>query len=610
MFNLAGLVLLFPLAACIAAVFLFKGSPARAAAVSIFSMLLSLVSSILLFAAVLRAPGNYEYSIGWVKVFSDLPLELGVLLNPLSSVMLLVVCAVSLCVQVYSLGYMAGDKGLRRYYAYISLFSFSMLGLVLANNLLQMYIFWELVGLCSYLLIGFWYHKPEAANAAKKAFIVTRFGDLGFLVGIILLSFTAGTFNFLQLEQHVAHGALAPHLITLVALLIFAGAAGKSAQFPLHIWLPDAMEGPTPVSALIHAATMVAAGVYLVCRSYFLFSSSPDALLVIAVIGAVTAFMAGSVALVQDDIKRVLAYSTISQLGYMMLGLGVGGYTAGFFHLVTHASFKALLFLCAGSVIHAMHTNNIWEMGGLFKNMKVTAVTFLVGALALAGIFPTSGFFSKDAILIETWAGGHYALFALAFITAGFTAFYMARVFFVVFFSREKFSAHHPHESPAVMYVPLLLLAAPALGLGFWGEGFRQFLLPGPVEAEHAAAIPLVSNLVAALGIFIAWAVYQKELVPAKALAERFAPLHALLRNKYYIDELYLYCVRNILFTVSNAAGWFDRAVVDGAVGAAFSATRSAAVSLRKLQTGLVQTYALGLFGGAAALWLILMLLR
>ncbi|MEI8218584.1 MAG: proton-conducting transporter membrane subunit, partial [Elusimicrobiota bacterium] len=359
------------------------------------------------------------------------------------------------------------------------------------------------------------------------------------------------------------------------------------------------------------AATMVAAGVYLVIRTYFIFDLSGTALSVIAIIGCSTAFMAGSIAIVQDDIKKVLAYSTISQLGYMMLALGVHGYTAGYFHLITHATFKALLFLGAGSVIHSLHTNNIWEMGRLFKNMKVTAVTFLIGGLALSGVYPTSGFFSKDAILIQTLESGHYVLFAVAFLTAGFTAFYMARVFFVVFLSKEKFSGKHPHESPAVMYVPLILLATLAVGLGFFSEGFSRLIFFGKInEPEHAVLIPLLSNLSAIGAIVLAWAIYQKELISAAALEQRFAFVHKFLKNKYYIDEMYVFCVKNILFVVSNAAGWFDRHIVDGAVNGAFYLTSSAAGALRKLQTGMVQNYAVGIFGGVILLWFFMNMMK
>ncbi len=611
MLRLAELILIFPIVSFLAITFLTRKSEKLSSAVSISAIFLSLVSSLLIFFSLSQAPGSFEFKMPWFATISGFSVELGFLVNPLSSVMLLVVTGVSFLVQVYSLGYMKGDEGYTKYYSFISLFSFSMLGLVLANNLLQMYIFWELVGLCSYLLIGHWYSKPSAANAAKKAFIVTRFGDFGFLVAIILISFKTGTFNFLQIEQLIKAGALSQQLVTVVALLLFAGAAGKSAQFPLHIWLPDAMEGPTPVSALIHAATMVAAGVYLVARTYYLFVFSGTALEVIAVIGAFTAFFAGSIALVQNDIKRVLAYSTVSQLGYMMLGLGVGGFTAGYFHLITHASFKALLFLGAGSVIHAMHTNDIWEMGGLFKKMKVTALTFLVGSLALSGLFPTSGFFSKDAILIQAYHSGHTALFVMGLLTAAFTAFYMARVFFVVFLSKERSAGGHPHESPAVMTVPLVLLALFALGLGYYTGPFGSFVLGSEAGGEHhGLLIPLVSNALALLSMLAAWAIYHKELISSDALAARFSWPYKILKNKYYVDEFYAFCVNRILFNVSRLANWFDRNIVDGSVDGVFRLTRFTAVVLRGLQTGLVQNYALGIVGGMVAVWILLRILR
>lgn len=609
MVTLAGLVLLFPLAAFMIIAFFPRKADRISADISLFAIFFSLLSSILIFLLLLSAPGNYEYKHPWLNILADFKIELGVLLNPLSAVMLLVVSVVSFLVQIYSVGYMKGDPGYRKFYAFLSLFSFSMLGLVISNNFLQMYIFWEMVGLSSYLLIGFWYHKPDAANAAKKAFVVTRFGDFGFLTAILILATKTGTFNFLQLEHLLHQGALNQATITTVAILMFMGAVGKSGQFPLHVWLPDAMEGPTPVSALIHAATMVAAGVYLVARAYFLFSLSATAMSVIAVIGCFTALFASSIALVQDDIKKVLAYSTVSQLGYMMLGLGVGGFTAGFFHLITHASFKALLFLCAGSVIHSIGSNNIWEMGGLYKKMKGTALTFLVGGLALAGIFPTSGYFSKDAILIETFSRGHYILFVMAMVTVGFTAFYMARVFFVIFFSSEKFGKKHPHESPAVMVVPLTVFALFTLGLGFYTEGFKSFVFFKTVsEAEHNILIPVFSNLIAAGSVFFAWVLYQKQWVSAPALAQRFSVIYRILKNKYYIDEFYIFCVNKILFVISNVANWCDRNIVEGVVNGAFGMTGSTAASLRKIQTGLVQNYALGIFGGVVILCLLMFL--
>ncbi|MBF0217766.1 MAG: NADH-quinone oxidoreductase subunit L [Candidatus Omnitrophica bacterium] len=612
MFKFAGLALLCPLLSFLVISFFTRKSDRLSAFVSIAAILGSLASSVMLFALVLSQPGNHELTTVWMKFPVNINIEFGFLLNPLSAVMLLVVTSVSFLVQVYSMGYMKGDPAFRKYYAFLSLFSFSMIGLVLANNFLEMYIFWEMVGLSSYLLIGHWYHKPEAAVAAKKAFVVTRFGDFGFLVAILILSAKTGTFNFLQLEGMLGGGILTSGMITLVALLMFAGAAGKSAQFPLHVWLPDAMEGPTPVSALIHAATMVAAGIYLVARAYFLFSMSETAMLVIAVIGCFTAFFAGSIALAQDDIKKILAYSTVSQLGYMMLALGVGGYTAGFFHLITHASFKALLFLTAGSLIHSLGTNNIWEMGGLFRKMRITAVTFLIGGLALAGVFPTSGYFSKDAILIQVFTSGHYILFAMSLATVGFTAFYMSRAFFVVFLSTEKFGKKHPHESPAVMWVPLVILSIFALGLGAWTNGFNALIFfGGPAhETEHDLFVPIVSSCVAFLSALLAWAIYQKRFAFLTALAPRFSAITTVLRNKYYIDEFYAFCVNRVLYVISNASAWVDRNVVDGAVnGTAYLVGASANV-LRKIQTGRVQNYALGIFGGVVTLWLLFSMVK
>ena len=419
----------------------------------------------------------------------------------------------------------------------MSLFSGSMLGLVISNNLAQTYIFWELVGICSYLLIGFWYRKPAAAAAAKKAFVVTRFGDLGFLAGILVISALPGSsFNFSTLAGYVSGHHIAAGTLTLISLLIFSGAVGKSAQFPLHIWLPDAMEGPTPVSALIHAATMVAAGVYLVARCYFLFT--PTSLLVVAIIGTITLFLAATMGVAENDIKRVMAYSTISQLGYMMLALGVGGYVAGVFHLTTHAFFKALLFLTAGSVIHAVHTNDMWQMGGLYKRMRITALTCLAGSLALAGVFPFSGFWSKDEILVAAWSSrlpGHMVFFAVAVVAAFLTAFYVFRLWFLTFGGAPRSAAaEHAQESPAVMTLPLLALGVLAvigggmlLAVPGTGHGFAQ-LFPGDPETS-SLPIMLVSTAVALAGIALAYAAYAVKVVsPAAFNAAGAVRLRAL----------------------------------------------------------------------------------
>ncbi|HEX3015536.1 MAG TPA: NADH-quinone oxidoreductase subunit L, partial [Desulfobacteria bacterium] len=407
-------------------------------------------------------------NIKWGVAGSPLTIEFGTLIDPISAMMLFVVSLVASLVQIYSLGYMHGDKGFSRYFAYQSLFASSMLGLVLATNLLQLFIFWELVGLCSYLLIGFWFFKVSAREAAKKAFMTTRVGDTGLLIGMLFLLNKFGTLNFIELSKlmgpHlkdiIAIGGVSYAFISLAAILVFIGPIGKSGQFPLHVWLPDAMEGPTPVSALIHAATMVVAGVYLIARMYFLFQSAdPWVLEFVAGLGGFTAIFAASIAIAQDDIKRILAYSTLSQLGYMVMAMGVGSLTSGMFHLMTHAFFKALMFLGAGSVIHALHEQqDIWEMGGLVKRMKITGITFGIGVLAISGIPPFAGFFSKDEILTAALNNGHPILFAIGLFTAFLTAFYMSRLYFVAFTGPEK-EKNQPHESPWVMTVPLIILA-------------------------------------------------------------------------------------------------------------------------------------------------------
>jgi NADH-quinone oxidoreductase subunit L len=577
----------------------------------------------------------YETSTGWI-VFQNFSLEMGILVDPLSALMLIVVSFVGLLVVVYSLGYMHGDAGLRRYFAEISLFIGVMLGLVLANNYLQVYMFWELVGLCSYLLIGFWYQKPSAASAAKKAFIVTRVGDIMFLVGIIILFTQFHTFNFVQLFEH-AEGANTG-VLTLATLLIFGGAVGKSAQFPLHVWLPDAMEGPTTVSALIHAATMVKAGVYLVARSYPLFHFAPDALLTVAVIGGITAILAASMGLVANDIKRVLAYSTISQLGYMMLALGVGAYTGAMFHLMNHAFFKALLFLCAGSVIHTVGTNDMREMGGLGKVMKITSITMLLGALSISGIPPFSGFWSKDEILAATYEH-NLGLFVLAAITAFFTAFYMFRLWFMTFSGkyRGRGQPQHLHESPKVMTVPLMILASLAVVSGFAiFTGFSGFIFfgesHGGVEINYVV-MPL-SILIAVSGILLARAVYYKgSPAPEVFVATRARKaLHRMLERKYWMDDLYIGFAEKVFYGFSLALDWFDKKVIDGVVNGVASATVklsgaadwfdiyvidgvvngisrvtvAAGQTLRKVQTGLVQQYATVMLIGICALLILL----
>ncbi|MEW6517079.1 MAG: NADH-quinone oxidoreductase subunit L [candidate division FCPU426 bacterium] len=597
----AWIIPLLPLLAAAVVALLGRRVTRLAGGLTASAVFFSLVISLKLLILLLANPRVNQMTWPWLQSAGQLALEAGLLVDPLSAMMLVIVSFVSLMIQVYSLGYMSDDPDRPRYFAYLSLFTFSMLGLVLANNLVLMYMFWELVGLCSYLLIGFWYQKPEAANAGKKAFIVTRFGDLGFLIGILLIGHLLNTFNIAELGQAVQAGKLTGGLATTVALLLFAGAVGKSAQFPLHIWLPDAMEGPTPVSALIHAATMVAAGVFMVARLFPLFTASPDALTVISYIGGGTAFLAATMACVQNDIKRILAYSTVSQLGYMMLALGCGGYTAGIFHLLTHGAFKALLFLAAGSVIHAVHTNRIWDMGGLGRTMKITSLVTLVGALALAGVFPFAGFFSKDAVLLAVAHSGRLDLLVIGLLTALITSFYIFRLFFTVFTQRPA-AGKSGHESPLVMTLPMLLLALISTVLGFWAEPIQQFLGQSlgaaAAEAGHDRLIPLLAFIAACFGFGWAYLVYYQRAVSAALLARRFSWLYELLVNQYYIDAAYQWLVRRLLFAFSRVLAWFDRNVVDGAVNGVAWLCRQTGSLLRLVQVGRLSAYLLALVLG------------
>jgi NADH-quinone oxidoreductase subunit L len=550
-----------------------------------------------------------------------LTVNLGVRVDGLTAVMLVVVTTVSLLVHVYSTGYMEHDPGKGRYFAHLLLFTTSMLGLVLADNLFMIFIFWELVGLSSYLLIGFWFHKPSAAAAAKKAFIVTRIGDLGLLAGMLLIYSKTGTFQVDEIQQIAIEGAVAGWVITWFGLGIFAGAAGKSAQFPLHVWLPDAMEGPTPVSALIHAATMVAAGVYLVARFFPVFEASADAREVVAWIGAITALLAATIALVQTDLKRVLAYSTVSQLGYMMLALGVFGYVAAIFHLFTHAFFKALLFLGSGSVNHATNTFDMRRMGGLRHYMPITFWTFLIGSLSLAGIFPLAGFWSKDEILLDAWRENRVLWFIGASV-AFLTAFYMFRAIFLTFFGDykggEPVDHHdpdnhfhgdpaHPHESPRSMAWPLIVLAFPSIGAGWFAYDhlFKDFVNGAlPEVHSHGSSfewgIAISSSVIALAGIALAYAIYQKRWVSSQAFARGFAPLTALFENKWYFDRLYEdFLVRTVLQRgLNRALELCDRYIVDGAVNGSGWVAATASRQLRVIQSGQVQAYGLGLVAG------------
>ena len=562
------------------------------------------ISCYLLYQQVI-SPGLHGFNIPWMYIGS-LELNIGVMINQLTTIMLFVVTLVSMLVQIYSIGYMHDDDGFSRFFAFLSLFTFSMLGIVISNNLMQIYIFWELVGLSSYLLIGFWYTKPEASDAAKKAFVVNRVGDFGFLLGILIVTFRAGTFDFMKVIAYVQSGAIDPGTMTLIALLLFCGAAGKSAQFPLHVWLPDAMEGPTPVSALIHAATMVAAGVFMIARLYAIFSMSPTAMHVIAYIGGFTSIFAASIALVQKDIKRILAYSTLSQLGYMILALGAGGYTAGMFHLTTHAFFKALLFLGAGSVIHAVHTNDIWQTGGLHKKMPITSITMLIATLAIAGIFPLAGFWSKDEILVTLKESGNMLLYYTAVITAFMTAFYMFRLYIVTFMGTQGHHSEHAHESPLTMTIPLMILAVFAVFAGLVGIpgqeiNISKFIFFGEAAKGGEAmdmGVVFTSTIVALSGIALAFIVYFFKLIKAESLKKVSGPIYVLLENKYYIDEIYIFFIKNVFFVVTETVKWFDRNVVDGAVNGVAFLTRWGGDKLRRTTTGSVQTYALVIFSG------------
>jgi len=554
---------------------------------------------------------NFE----WLRFTEHLHIDMGILLDPISVMMLVVITSVSLMVHIYSLGYMKGEGGFQRYFAFLSLFTFSMLGLVVATNIFQMYIFWELVGVSSYLLIGFYYTKPEAVRASKKAFIVTRFADMFFLLGILLLSFFTETFDFQTLTSGdlsvfaTAEGVtfMGGSVLAWALALIFIGGAGKSAMFPLHVWLPDAMEGPTPVSALIHAATMVVAGVYLVARLFGVyFIHSPEVLFGIGIVGAVTSLYAAVVACTQTDIKRVLAFSTISQIGFMMVALGVSGmndqdayggtgYMASMFHLFTHAMFKAGLFLGAGSIIHAVHSNEMKDMGGLRKFMPITHITFLIFCLAIAGIPPFSGFFSKDEILAAAFHHNIWVGITMS-LTAGLTAFYMFRLYFNIFWGKEYKAnhGHKPHESPFSMAFPLVFFAIITIFSGF--IPFGEFVsADGQIYEIHIVPkIAIMSVIIALIGIGIATAMYMNPKELSDKVANTFPTLYKLSANRFYIDNIYTFVTKNIIFRyISMPIAWFDRRIIDGAMnGLAYISNRSSE-KIKGWQSGRVQQYAL-----------------
>ena len=555
----------------------------------------------------------------WQKFTDTLVIKMGILLDPISVMMLVVITTISFMVHLYSLGYMHGEKGFQRFYAFLSLFTFSMLGLVISTNIFQMYIFWELVGVSSFLLIGFYYTKPSAVAAAKKAFIVTRFADLGFLIGILILSIVTGTFDFAKLTEPgttifgsaASMSFMGVSAMTWAMTLIFIGGAGKSAMFPLHIWLPDAMEGPTPVSALIHAATMVVAGVFLVARMFpVIHFQAPAAQEIIGYVGGFTSLFAAVIAITQYDIKRVLAFSTLSQLGYMMLALGVSGYggeeglgyMASMFHLFTHAMFKALLFLGAGSIIHAVHSNNMYDMGGLRKYMPITHITFLIACLTIAGVPFLSGFFSKDEILV---AALHHnkLLFAVEFLVAGLTAFYMFRLYFCVFWGKDRHYHHTPHESPLTMSIPLMFLAVASVFAGYLP--FTELVTSDKIgfESEMDFMVAVPSVLIGLLGIAMAWILYKKESeVPAK-LAKSWGILYTATYNKFYFDEIYLFVTRKIIFNhISRPIAWFDRHVIDGFMVGIGTVTEKVSYQIKGMQSGQLQHYAFMFIAGTLAL--------
>jgi len=567
----------------------------------------------------------------WLSFTKSLSIDMGIMLDPISVMMLVVVSFVSLMVHIFSLGYMKGEERFATYYSFLSLFTFSMLGLVIASNIFQIYIFWELVGVSSYLLIGFYYDRPSAVAASKKAFIVTRFADLGFLIGILILGFQSETLDFNTLIQRLTDvrspqllaiastSFLWISLLTWALTLVFIGGAGKSAMFPLHIWLPDAMEGPTPVSALIHAATMVVAGVYLVARLFPVFHINEASLLVVTWVGAVSAFLAAVIACTQTDIKRVLAYSTMSQIGYMMFALGVSGYggenglgyTASLFHLFTHAFFKSLLFLCAGAVIHMVHSNEMRDMGGIRRLMPITNIAFLVACLAIAGIPPFAGFFSKEEILFAAWQNNP-VVYYIGLITSGITAFYMFRLYFSIFWNTSHRStlSIHSSEGTMSMKMPLIILALGTILVGF--IPFSNFISSDGrafVSKIHLT-FSIVPVTIAAIGILIAYGLYFKKSDRPQKLATALGGLYETAYRKFYIDELYLFITKKVIFNmVGRPAAWIDRNIVDGTMNGIAWTTGKLSVLIKGVQSGRVQSYTLYFFGGIIVLVIVFLYL-
>ncbi len=563
----------------------------------------------------------------WLEFSPGLSIDMGIILDPISVMMLVVVTFISLMVHIYSLAYMKGEERFPTYFAFLGLFTFSMLGLVISSNIFQMYIFWELVGVSSFLLIGYYYDRPSAVAACKKAFIVTRFADLGFLIGILVLSFYAGTLDFPTLIQRltttsapefqtaVASSFLGVSALTWGLVLVFIGGAGKSAMFPLHIWLPDAMEGPTPVSALIHAATMVVAGVFLVARLFPVFSMSAPALDIVSWIGITSALFAALIACTQTDIKRVLAYSTMSQIGFMMFALGISGYggenglgfTASMFHLFTHAMFKALLFLGAGAVIHFIHSNEMKDMGGLRKLLPITHITFLIACLAIAGVPPFAGFFSKEEILLAAYQN-NAAIYYIALVTSGLTAFYMFRLYFSIFWNREHrpHGEHHHGEGGFAMVMPLLLLAIGAAVAGFIPFGHFVSSDGTALESNFHIAFSIAPVSLGLLGIFAAMWLYKTENEKPEKIAGSINGLYKTAYHKFYIDEIYLFITKKIVFSlIGRPAAWIDKNLVDGMVNATGDTTQVISEKMKGFQSGKVQLYAIYFLVGVIGLALL-----
>ena len=558
----------------------------------------------------------------WLSFSENVSIDMGIILDPISVMMLVVVTFVSLMVHIFSLGYMKGEERFATYYAFLGLFTFSMLGLVVSSNLFQIYMFWELVGVSSYLLIGYYYDKPSAVAASKKAFIVTRFADLGFLVGILILAFYGETLDFKTLIENLTSQQSSQFLAITTAsfvgvsaltwglTLVFIGGAGKSAMFPLHIWLPDAMEGPTPVSALIHAATMVVAGVYLVARLFPLFIITPISLSIVTIVGIVSAFLAAVIACTQTDIKRVLAYSTMSQIGYMMFALGVSGYndenglgyTASMFHLFTHAFFKSLLFLGAGVVIHFIHSNEMKDMGGLRKYLPITNLSFLVACLAIAGIPPFAGFFSKEEILLAAY-NSNKIVYGVALFTSGLTAFYMFRLYFSIFWNKQTEVHNHHGEGPFSMKFPLMILAFCSIFAGLipFGEYVSSDRLPLKSHFDPMFSIAPVAFGV--IGILLAMWMYKRESARAEQLSQSLGGLYKAAYKKFYIDEIYLFITQKIIFNlIGRPAAWIDKNIVDGLMNGIANTTASVSGFIKGIQSGKVQSYAIYFFGGIVAL--------